>query len=251
MQNRAMISGLMASVGLALVSTSALAQETGNGLSIGALVATSQSPYIGQNQTTGIVPVLRYSGERFTIGSDGIGIKAIDTRTSKLSFHLAPRLSPLSAPSEPQLAGITRDHGVDAAISYEYRFSQQFGLSARVSKGLTDAQRGTEVILAARSAVSLGAMPLLLSAGASWKSAELGQYYYGVNAADVAVGRPAYTVGASTTPFVSIGSSMPIGDNARLFGTVRADFFGSEITNSPIVSRSTVVSAALGLSYSF
>ena len=72
MQSVAKISGLCASVGLGLMSSTALAQDAGNGLSVGLLVATSQSPYIGQSQTTGIVPALRYSGERFTIGSDGI-----------------------------------------------------------------------------------------------------------------------------------------------------------------------------------
>lgn len=222
-----------------------------DGLSLGLVVGTAQSAYIGRGQVTGIAPVFRYEGARFSIGSDGLGVKVLDGPTQKLSFHLAPRLSPLKSPSEPQLAGITRDHSLDLAISHEYRSSERFGIATRVSKGISAAQNGVEVKVALRGAVSAGPLPLLVSAGAAWQSAELGQYYYGVNAGEVAVGRPAYTVGASTTPFVSVGSSVPLGDNARLFGSVNAAFLGSAITNSPIVVRSTVVRAAFGMRYSF
>lgn len=233
------------------VSGGANAQDSAPGLSIGVVAASTQSAYIGRDTRNALAPALRYDGARFTLGSDGLGIKAIESERHKLSFHLAPRLSPLNSPSEPQLAGIDRDHGLDLAVAYEHRPSERFGLSARLSKGISAAQRGVELRLAARQAVALGPLPVILSAGGSWKSAELSQYYYGVGPAEVAVGRPAYTVGATTTPFVSVSSSVPLGDHARLYGTVKAEFLGSAITNSPIVVRSTVVSAALGVSYGF
>ena len=248
MQARTIIPTLLMAGGLA---GPAAAQEMAAGWSIGAVLGSTQSAYVGRSQRTGIAPILSYEGERFTLGVNGLGVKVFDGSANKLSFHLAPRLSPLKDPSEPELAGIDRDHSLDLAVVYEYRASRQFGTFARVSKGINAAQNGVEVKVAARGAFSAGPVPLLVSAGASWKSAELSQYYYGVNASEVAVGRAAYTVGTTTTPFLSIGSSMPLGDNTRLFGSVRADFFGSAITNSPIVTRSTVVSAALGLTYSF
>lgn len=235
----------------AVAATPVLAQDSLSGFSVGALAATTQSPYIGRADSNGIVPVFRFEGERFTIGSNGFGLKVLDGPSSKLSFHLQPRMSPLSDPSEPELAGISRDHSADAAIVYEYRPTGAFGVSTKLSKGLTAAQDGTELTVAARGLAKVGFVPLVVSGGASWKSASLGQYYYGVNASEAIVGRAAYNVGATTTPFVSISSSAPLGDSLRVFGSVRADFLGAAITDSPIVVKSTPVSAAFGISYGF
>ncbi len=235
----------------AVGSTPVLARDSLSGFSIGALAATTQSPYLGRSESNGIVPVFRYEGERLTIGSNGFGFKVLDGPSSKLSFHLQPRLSPLHEPSEPELAGISRDHSADAAIFYEYRPSKTFEISTKLSKGLTAAQDGTELTVAARGLANVGFVPLVVSGGASWKSAALGQYYYGVKASEAIVGRAAYDVGATTTPFVSISSSAPLGNNLRVFGSVRVDFLGAAITGSPIVAKSAPVSATFGISYGF
>ncbi len=248
MQTRAPFLIFLICFGLAAPS---VAQDRASGWSVGAVIASAQSPYIARGQSTKAAPMLSYEGAIFTLGVNGLGVKALDGEVNKLSFHLAPRLSPLRHTSEPELAGIRRDHSLDFAMAYEYRASRRFGISARVSKGLSADQTGAAVNLGARGALRAGLVPLLMSAGASWKSAQLAQYDYGVYADEVKTDRAAYSVGPTTTPYLSIASSVPVGDNARLFGSVQADFLGNEVTNSPIVARSTLLSAALGLNYSF
>ena len=165
MRAKSIIGAVLAATSFGVTSVSA------EGLSLGLVVGTTQSPYIGRGQTTGIAPVFRYDGARFTIGSDGLGVKVLDGPVQKLSFHIAPRLSPLNSPSEPQLAGITRDHSLDLAVSHEYRSSERFGIATRISKGISAAQNGVEAKVALRAAVAAGRARV---ANATWEQTARG-----------------------------------------------------------------------------
>jgi outer membrane protein len=82
---------------------------------------------------------------------------------------------------------------------------------------------------------------LVANAGFTWKSAETVRYYYGVQG----LYRPA----AALNPFVKVGYSRPVSERWTLNAFVHYEYLSDEITDSPIVSNHSVVTAFVGFNF--
>ena len=82
---------------------------------------------------------------------------------------------------------------------------------------------------------------LVLSGGATWKSAQLVDYYYGVDRY--------HEPDAALSPFIKLGYSRALAERWSLSAFVHVEYLGSSIDDSPIVTDSTVTSAFVGVVY--
>jgi len=94
----------------------------------------------------------------------------------------------------------------------------------------------------------LGLRPML---GASWRSDNLNNYYYGVRADEATAVRPRYNSGDSVDPFVGVGLDYLLDERWSIFSLLKNEWLGSEITESPIVDQHSTISIILGLVYRF
>jgi len=85
--------------------------------------------------------------------------------------------------------------------------------------------------------------------GLRWQDSNLVNYYYGVSPAEVAPGRPAYSPGSSTNPYVSFGISTDISEHWQFRGNIQYLRFGGAIHDSPIVDRSGSATIFIGFLY--
>lgn len=242
---------LAAALSLALaLAAPAIAQEGPPGFSLGVAGNLATSPFIGEDDAATALPLIQFRGQGFTIGTTGAFVTLFDSPDGRLEAVLTPRFSALDDPDAPALAGIDRDVTADLGLRYTFSIGPRTDLRATILQEVTGEHDGQELDLRISQGVQAG-LPLSLFAGAAWRSADLSQYLYGVYGAEALPGRPAYDPGATLTPYIGLSAVLPLGANAALVGNLRADYFGDAITDSPIVEDSSVLSARIGVQFSF
>ncbi|MEL7213697.1 MAG: MipA/OmpV family protein [Pseudomonadota bacterium] len=228
---------------------SAMAQE---GFSFGLGTSVSSNPYVGEDDTTvGVVPILRYQGQGWRVGTDGAGVDLYQGSPLSAEAVLLPRFTALQDPDDDELDGIDRETTLDGGLSLSYALSDRASLSATVLQELTGEHDGQEVDLSLSTALLLGAVPLNVTGGMSWKSDALGTYLYGVEGGEATDDRPAYDLDGSVTPYLSLSSGFPLSEAAQLVGSVKVEFLPGEVRDSPIVEDDTVTSGFVGVQLSF
>lgn len=234
------------------VATAALAQEPPSGLYAGGFLGLGSDPYVGDNDNVTGVPIIGFRGDGYSIGTDGASATFFERQSIRSEAFLAPRFFALIDPDAPELAGIDREITVDAGLRFEIDLAERTTMDVSVAQEITGEHNGREIDL--RFTQNFGqpsGLPFSVFAGATWQSRGLADYLYGVSPAEAIAGRPAYSPGATTTPYVGVNTVIPLSQRTSVFGSARAEFFGSEIENSPIIADDVVFSLGVGLQFSF
>lgn len=136
--------------------------------------------------------------------------------------------------------------------------SQDFAwgkLTAECTSDVLNEHKGHEIRLTAsrRFADAIGVEKLAITpaVGGNWRSKQLNDYYYGVERNEATGWRPAYSVGSTVGLLTAVGVSYPLSDKWELFSSVSVEWFGSEITDSPIVDQHYRLGVLFGTMYSF
>ncbi|MGL5010763.1 MAG: MipA/OmpV family protein [Paracoccaceae bacterium] len=237
---------------LCILGTAAQPQEAPEGFSIGLGIAAGTSPYIGEDEQATPLPILRYNSERFSIGlPEGARVTLFSQEELRFSAILAPRLSAIALSDAPELDGFDREITVDGGLQADYRVGDAgTRFTFRAVTELTNEHDGQEVSIGVTQPLALGSVPLILSAGAKWQSAELAEYIWGVRAAD-STSLPSYSPGEVVIPYILIGTMIPISDSISFVGNIQAEFLPGEVTGSPIIDEDLSVGALLGITYRF
>ncbi|OQX04444.1 MAG: hypothetical protein BWK73_36175 [Thiothrix lacustris] len=82
-----------------------------------------------------------------------------------------------------------------------------------------------------------------------WLSADLTDYYVGVDAAETKAGRPAYQADAALALKLGVTVEKPITERLTLVGGVSATGYDSTIADSPIIDSNTVFGGYAGAAY--
>lgn len=168
-------------------------------------------------------------------------------------------------------AGITRDPvnngseanaGLDVAAlhrrrtaglaGFEYGFyRQRWEVSMQLLQDVTDVHNGQEVRAAAAHAFTFGNEAIEMSGGFSWQSATLLQYYYGIEASEVADPSRAYQADDGISPFIRIDWRRRLRGNWGWQATLHHRWLPSAITNSPLLDEHSILTLYLGGVYHF
>ncbi|MEM8656984.1 MAG: MipA/OmpV family protein [Pseudomonadota bacterium] len=234
---------------LALVATPSLAQQP-TGFTLGVGVGIGNDPYIGDDTEISPVPLIRYQGENFSVGFDGITYQVLQRDAFTLSGIAAPRIFGLVFADADELDGIDRDITVDLGISARYDSGFLFG-GAKFLQEVTGEHDGQELTLELGTRIPLGPVPLSLSAGVDYQTESLSRYLWGVRGSEAIAGRDAYSPDGVLIPFVSASAFYPVSSNVSLTLGARAQFLPDEVTDSPIVDEDQVYTGFLGIGYRF
>ncbi len=111
--------------------------------------------------------------------------------------------------------------------------------------------RGHQVEISYSKRFSDGRWSIIPSTGIAYESQNLIDYYYGVRDKESRPGRPAYEADAEFSFIASLAANYRFNEKWSFYSFVGYRFFGSEVTDSPIVSRDYNITAGAGLSYNF
>ena len=222
------------------------------GVSLGFGGGYSNGLYIGDDGEFFALPLVRYDSAAFSIGfPDGLRVTISGNSEFTLSGVLAPRLSTIDMSDAAELDGLDRETTFDIGLLARYDLTPGTSISFRAVTEISDEHGGSEVDLNIRQGLPLGGIPFFALAGARWQSDELSSYLYGVSATEATIDRAAYSAGDHITPYLGVGTSIPLTDQIRLNASVRAEFLPDEVTNSSIVDEDVSVSGIVGIAYTF
>jgi len=106
---------------------------------------------------------------------------------------------------------------------------------------VTGRHKGTEVRAAVSAPVIRRKGELVVSGGATWKSAELVRYYYELE--------NVYEPGAAFNPFLKVAYDLPLSERWALSAFVHYEHLADAVADSPLISEPQVTTAFVGFVY--
>lgn len=205
----------------------------------------------GADDDPRLIPLITVEGERFYFRGIEAGYRLVDQQRHGTAVYLRPRFDGFDADDDPFLRGMDdRDDSLDLGI----RTTVSLGgweLGGRLATDALDRHDGQEAVLTLGYPWSAGRWRLTPYLGVEWQSADLVDYYYGVENDEARAGRPAYAAGGTVNGRYGL----------RAFGRLSARWSamvilagtrpGSEITDSPLVTDDNRLSAITGLQCRF
>jgi MipA family protein len=141
----------------------------------------------------------------------------------------------------------TRRFSYLAGVEYAYEWQkQQIQISAL--SDITNTHSGTELRFAYQYRVSAS---FLTTLGFTWKDKNLTDYYYGVKANEIVDDRAEYTASSSFNPFVRATYKKQLDDGNSLRASIQFQQLDSQISLSPVVEHSSVITFFVGRTFSF
>ena len=211
---------------------------------IGLAAAADQSPFVGGDTQIGIKPVIIKEN-----GFDITGPAWSFSATPEREFYVGAGLDEWD--HERGDSAALQDMGeLDRAINL------RVGGAWKVTTGVVSADLAQDVAAHEGAQAKLRYthhpdIPLQLRpyAELQWLSADLTDYYVGVDAAEAKAGRPVYQADDSLALKVGVKIEQPINRRLTLVGGVNATGYGSAITDSPIIENDTVWGGYAGAAY--
>lgn len=231
--------------------------------SLGAGAAAIDSPYAGEGTRVRPFPLVSYEGERVFLRGISGGVHLYKSGGFTLDALLSARLDGfdigdlgrtelLANGVNPDLLS-DRDDGIDAG--FRASVGSTWGtIALEAVHDMSDASDGYQISLDYRYTWSFDRSTLATSAGASWMSSDLANYYFGILDEEVARGVAAYAPGSALVPRVGLTLMQPIGTTKwQLLGSIEYRFLPSELSDSPLLEpgRNGLGRVVLGLSRRF
>ena len=233
---------------LLFITLNIVAQENNKkpptGFVYGAGMAYQQQIYKGFDQRTIAIPLLGYVGDKLTVFGPFINYSFWRKNDWVFDLNLAPRFSGYDEDDSDFFIGMQkRKDSLDAGFTVKYnpkKWSYQF-------KALTDVlsnSKGSEFEINVARKFKYKFLTVEPALSIQHYDKNLSNYYYGVMQDEATLLRPSYQTSSTLNKSLklSVYSPVPI-------GLVRLDltrtWFGSEITNSPLVDSKQALGARL------
>jgi len=227
-----------------------------NDYALGISFSTSQSPYIGGENSFLVYPVLTsfrdsaFTDDWLLLRDGDIGIRWVSQQSNwELAFLSRIQTLGLGTSDSPKLIGLDdRKWGLEMGPMVGWRgwpvhinlktytevFNHHDGLISYLTFSLPrENERG--YLVPTFSLIQL--------------SSDYANYYFGVSPAESNPLIPAYQAGSALNTAVGLRWGYGITDKWLLYGTVGLEFLDSEITNSPIVDKDQLWSANIAVAY--
>lgn len=232
-------------LGLALLPCLTMAEESKFNWDVGVAVTAGQSPFVGGDTQFGGKPVLA-DGTGFAI--DGPALPLL--KSPRALYYIGAGLDDWDY-QRGDSAQLKDMHELDQAINL------RVGGAWKVLNGVTlfdiaqdmTAHKGTQ--LKARYTFNPESYQAIFRpyGEVQWLSADVADYYVGVKADEVKANRPAYKADAAFAFKAGVAVEQPLSPKLTLVGDAGVTAYDSQITDSPIIEKSSIWSGALGLRY--
>ena len=196
-------------------------------------------------------------GAPITGGGDGLS-------GSNGSEDLGVGLEPENPTGQPDGGSSTGESAVSIDLSQlnkrkmtllsgiEYIFYQeQWALSLQALKDTFSVHDGTEVRAAFSFPLQKGQNLIELSFGTVWQSEKVVDYYYGVSDDEVDYSTLEYQASSEFSQFAKLDWKYVLSEHWQIQLSVHSKWFGSEITDSPIIEKNTSSTVFFGGVYHF
>ncbi len=235
---------LIASLALADQPDNEAPKKNNRGFIYGAGIAYQQQIYKGFDQRTIAIPVIGYQGEKLNIFGPFINYQLYKSNNWQFEFTFSPRFNGFDESDSEFFIGMDkRSDSADAGFNLQYNIKHwRLGL-----KALTDVlskSDGSTLDFSVSTKHRYAGLIFEPKLSVEFADNKLNDYYYGVTQNEATAFRSAYNAGSTINQSLalSVTKISPI-------GVFRLDlsntWYGSEITDSPLVDSNSAFSTRL------
>ncbi len=147
-----------------------------------------------------------------------------------------------------------RKWAIDAGVQLNWFISPQSQVKALLLSNINKVHNGFNGQIAFDHLFTLHAIPnniFTLTTGLYWQSKKQVNYYYGIDQQDEIPEMFFYQTGASFSPYLKFNSRYTIDQNWSFKLSLKREWLGSSIKNSPIVKNDVIDTLFIGVEYVF
>lgn len=235
-----------------LATAQMAAAQDADGLSVGAVIMSSNSIYAGADSVARVYPNVSYKSGPLEIGlADGIKYSFDNILAEPVTINLRPNFGPYSDDDSAELAGMKRDMTADIVIGTKFELMRGTHINVKLGTEVTGKFNGHMADVSLSQFIPLFGKPVVIQGGARLYDSKRSNYFYGVYAAEQTNTRAAYSMDTTVTPYLSASTFFSITERTDGFIRFNMDFTPDNVLNSPIVTRKTNASVLAGIAYRF
>jgi len=222
------------------------------GRAVGFTASVTTRPYEGIDAQAALLPFVLYQRGKFFISGLNPGYFLRAARNYELSLIATPRFFGFSSDDSPVLANLSdRDYSVHGGVQLRFNVGD-FALSTQLVTDLLGESSGTEIIASVGRSFTFGQLSLTPSFGLNLQDGNLIDHYYGVSASESdASGFAQFDGGTTLSSSLTLTGSYRLQDSWTGLAALRADFYGDDISSSPLVDEDATIALSVGAIYSF
>ena len=219
--------------------------------SLGLSVRLGTDPYISDDTTLDVVPLVVYDGKHLFSRGTVVGVHTVNNDRFSLDLIARYRFTKLDPDDDAFLDGLderkqTWEGGLSGTAKGKWG-----QLKLEWVTDLMDRHDGQEIDLTYRYRFDFGDWMISPFATFSWLDDDITGYYYGVSPAEATPGRPAYAPDAAFNTEFGINTWYQWTYHVFMIANFGVKGLDNTIQDSPLVDKSMVASAFLGTGYLF
>ncbi|WP_448564626.1 MipA/OmpV family protein [Thalassotalea ganghwensis] len=216
-------------------SSASNAKNTGFLYGIG--VSVEREIYYGYGNRVIPIPVLGYQGENLSVLGPFINYKLSQRDNLSFSVSLSPRFQGFDEDDSWIFDGMaSRKFSFDGGVAVDFD-SENFKARLSAKTDILGRHNGNEFELRLAKTFSVGPIFIEPSALINYLDDKLIDYYYGVRDAEETNSRSRYQGSATTNYSLGLSISTPIFFNGFTRFNIEHQWYGTGISNSPLVER--------------
>lgn len=193
------------------------------------------------------IPLIMANYGALFVKGNRLGLTVVGDKRLHADLLLSRSTDGYKASYSPYLTGMEkRKRGYDAGGQITY-WSPVGGFTFVGLVDASDTHHGAEATLSYKLPLVTDHFTLVPGFGGTWRDKKKTDYYYGVQDSEAIEGRQAYTPNDSYSGFLSLDLVIPLYDRVTFKAGGRAEYFGDEIRESPIVNEDYSVMMYMGL----
>ncbi|QWT22189.1 MipA/OmpV family protein [Bacillus sp. NP157] len=248
---------LAAAVAAVALPVAAPAQEAPRTSSwgVGAMVVANESPYRDYKTDAIALPALSYEGKRIYLRGATVGFRLYNTQASELSLIASPlgfRFRGKDSDDARLRRLSDRDISGLAGVAWRYGDAEWGVVQASFQKELTGHGGGTVADASYAFPIRKGGMILTPRVGVTRNSAEMNNYYFGVDRGDaLKSGLPGYRAKGGNSPYVDLSLVQMLGRHWTVAAGFRYAALPDTVADSPMVDKDSTSTIFGSVMYRF
>ncbi len=241
---------------LTLICTCAMAQPVPDSpaneheLQIGLAGVSSQSIYLGGSSQTRVFPAIDYQYNRFYFQAGDIGFNLIDNKNWEVDFGLGVDVAGDIDRGDSRLLRDLPDLSLPVSSFISAQYKTPIGLfKIKHNVEINNKHNGDSSSISYSAPIFKGQWLIMPQLSYERHSQEVVNYFYGVNSTSATDAIPAYQTSSVKNLQLSVLGLRKINEKWSFVGNLQNEFYGDEISNSPIVEDDQRLSVFVGFLY--
>ncbi len=219
-------------------------------LQIGLAGVTSQSIYLGGKSQTRVFPAIDYQYKRFYFQAGDIGFNLIDEKNWEVDFGLGVDLIGDTDRGDSRVLSALPELSLPLNAFLSAQYKTPIGLfKIEHNHEINNKHNGNSSSISYSAPIFKGKWLIMPQLSYEHYSAEVVNYFFGVNPADATAEIPAYQAGSTSAFNVGVLGLYQIDEKWSFVGNIQNEIAGDEISDSPLVEDDQRLSVFAGFLY--